>query len=108
RLRPAGRRQGAGRGDAGAPPDPGAGRAGQERLLPHARGRASRPPRRAGGVDPPLNASRVLSLLLFVVCAALATGWPLLFNLIYLLVGLLVLSWVWSRLGLAWLDLHRQ
>ena len=55
-----------------------------------------------------MNASRLLSLLLFVVGAALATGWPLLFNLIYLLVGLLVLSWGWSRLGLVWLDFHRQ
>jgi uncharacterized protein (DUF58 family) len=55
-----------------------------------------------------LNATRLLSLLLFVVGAALATGWPLLFNLIYLLVGLLALAWVWSRLGLAWLDVHRQ
>jgi uncharacterized protein (DUF58 family) len=54
-----------------------------------------------------VNAPKVIALLLLVLGAAVATGWPVLFSLAYLLVGVLVLSWLWSRLALARLDVHR-
>src|ERR671937_414361 len=50
------------------------------------------------------NSWRILGLLGSVYAAAVATGFPLLFNVVYLLVGLLVLSWLWSRASLRWLD----
>jgi uncharacterized protein (DUF58 family) len=53
-----------------------------------------------------LNAWPILALLLLALVAAATTGVLLLFNVAYLLAGVLVLGFLWSRASLAWLDLR--
>jgi uncharacterized protein (DUF58 family) len=47
-------------------------------------------------------------LLAVVVGLAVASGWELLVNVVYLLVGVLALGLVWGRVGLAGLELTRR
>jgi len=54
------------------------------------------------------NVYPVVSLLVSVLTAAAVTGWGLLLNLAFLLVGLLALAWLWSWASLRWLDVRLE